>query len=468
MRWTRLVTAVCAVGAVLFVAPGPAQADVQQGIGHTTPAQGYQGKPGDTDWLGSYQWRGRQVWCVQYSLLAPDSTEEYHDQDELRTKAGAPLSAENAANISYLLLRYSQTGSQDEAAALAHLLHSWTAFPQDGLVLGPDATFRNVAYDEAFHYNGLPQGAREAVDRLRADALANRGPWTLAVTEPDGHQIIGEPDTWPVEVAKSNGELVPGVPVRVELDDATLPDGSASGVLTSGPDGKLDVPVVPTGFAPSIVVKVASPADRPVVHVPSAANGNMQRIVTTGGEKELEAEASTAAVNAAGEVRVAKTDAETDEPIPGVALRVVAADGVSPAITWAGGPLVGEDGGPLVAQTAADGTLTVPELQTPQEVCLVEVAAPKGYEDAFDPNAPPRVCGVVDPGQTLTLLLRNSPNKAVIPIEIPAGAEGAGVSATAAFSTRIGPWGWLGFGAVALAGAAALLGYSRRPRRARS
>ncbi|PSL54242.1 hypothetical protein B0I31_107300 [Saccharothrix carnea] len=456
MVWRRLAGAVLAAGLVLLAAPVTAGAQAQEGIGYETDPQGYLNKPAGGDWLGSYLWRGQQVWCVQYSLLAPDSSVEYKEGDELLSKGGARLADDVAGSISYLLLRYANTQSADEAAALAHLLHTWTAFedPARGISLDPNSDFRHIAYNADFHFQQLGRfgQAQQAVGRLQAEAAANRGPWTAKVSAPDKEQVIGTPDTWVVDITKTDGGQVAGAPVTVELTDATLEDGTAAGELTTSTDGKaLAVKVVPTGPNPSFTVKLDSPADRPKVHVP--ANDNMQRIVTTGGEKKLTANASTTAKTPPGVVKVGKTDAETGKAIAGVALKVTAPDGQSPAKRQDDTALTGPEGEALVLQTATDGTATVPDLRTPQEVCLIEVAPAKGYEEFFDPNAPPKVCGTVEPGQTLVLALTNKPDKPVVPITIPAGSEGAGVVAKAAYTTEVSTGALVGFGGVVLIGA---------------
>ncbi|MBB5956286.1 hypothetical protein FHS29_002872 [Saccharothrix tamanrassetensis] len=462
MGWRRLAGALLASGVALLAVPATSDAQVQEGIGYSTTAQGYRDKPSDTDWLGSYLWQGKHVWCVQYSLLAPDSTEQYKDRDELKTKAGEPLAPEVAANISYLLLRYTTNPTADEAAALAHLLHTWTASPHGRISLDPGNDFRHIAYDERFHFDQLPQSAKDAVGRLRADAESNRGPWTAQVTAPTKDQLIGSPDSWTVDIAKANGSGVGDVPVTVELDQATLEDGTNTVELRTPADGKpLAVKVVPTGAKPTFKVRLDSPADRPIVHVP--ANTDMQRIVTTGGEKKLTAEAATSAKTAPGVLRVGKTDTETAKGISGVALRITAADGTAPAVGQDDAPLTGPDGKPIVLQTADDGSVSVPDLRTPQDVCVTEVAAAKGYEESFDPAAPPKACGKVEAGQTLALALTNKPNKPIVPITIPAGADGAGVVAKGAFTTSVDTGAVVGFGGAVLIGAA-LLGFVARRR----
>ncbi|WP_433268397.1 SpaA isopeptide-forming pilin-related protein [Actinosynnema sp. CS-041913] len=464
MGCRRLAAAALAVGVAFLTVPATADAQVEEGIGYSTPAQGYRDKPSDTDWLGSYRWNGQHVWCVQYSLLAPDSSEMYKDRDELRTKAGEPLPPDVAANISYLLLRYTTDPTVDEAAALAHLLHTWTAAPQGRVTLDPANDFRHIAYNEQFHFDHLPQAAKDAVVRLRADAEANRGPWAAKVTAPAKEQLIGSPGTWAVDIAKADGVLVGDVPVTVELEQATLADGKTSVELRTPVDGKpLAVDVVPTGAQPTFRVRLDSPADKPVVHVP--ANTDMQRIVTTGGEKKLAAEASAVARTQPGVVKVGKTDTETGKAIAGAALRITGPDGVTPALRQDDAKVTGPDGNPIVLQSGEDGTATVSDLRTPQEVCVVEVAAAKGYEEHFDPAAPPKACGKVEPGQTLALALTNKPNKPIVPIAIHAGADGAGVVAKASFSTTLNTGALIGFGGVVLLGAV-LVGFVARRRAA--
>ncbi|MFC6094515.1 MSCRAMM family protein [Saccharothrix lopnurensis] len=460
----RLAGAALTAGLAVLAVPVVADAQPVQAsrtIGHATAAQGYLGKdpadPDNTDWLGAYDWDGQRVWCVQYSLYAPRSDQKYVDGDVLRSKGGVALSAEVAANISYLLLRYGNTTSNDEAAALAHLLHTWTSYPDpaNGVHLRKDVGFVEVAYDERFHYDALAAkfpAAREAVDRFRADAEANRGPWTTGVTAPDEEQFIGTAGTWRVDVHKTGGGQVTGLPVTVELTDATLKDGSTGGRLTTPTDGSpLGVEVVPTGPNPSFTVKLASPAAQPKVRVPEGRD-DMQRVVATGGEQELTANASVTAKTPPGTVQVAKTDEETGKPVAGTALKVTAADGKTPAKRQDDTDLTGPEGQPIVLQTGADGLATVPDLRTPQEICVVEVAPAKGYQEYFDPNAPPKACGKVEPGQTLALAMSNKPNKPVVPITIPAGS--GELVARASYTSEPRTGALVGFGGVALLGAA--------------
>lgn len=459
MGWRRLAGATLAAGVTLLALPAAiAQAAPQEGLGYQHEAQPYKDRPNGPGWSGSYIWNKKQVWCVAYALKAPDSDVEYKEGDELLTKGGKSLAPDIAANISYLLLRYSTTTSADEAAGLSHLLHTWTAAPdaQAGIAIGADVPFQKVAYDEQFNYDRLPASAHEAIARMKADAEANRGPWAAQVIAPTGDQLIGTADTWTVTVSKQSGGGVGGVPVTAELTDAKI-EGSDAGTaeLVTPADGKpLTLKVVPTGPSPSVAVRLDSPADKPVVHVP--ADSTMQRIVTTGGEKKLTANASASAKTPPGIVKIGKVDSETKKPLAGAALRVTAADGSTPAVLQDESPLVGPEGTPVVLQTGADGTAVVEDLRTPQEICVVEVAAPKGYEENYDPNAPPKACGKVEPGQTLVLQLSNKPNKPIVPITIPAGSEGGVALATASFTTVTAPGAVAGFAGAVLVGGVAL------------
>ncbi|OLR90026.1 SpaA isopeptide-forming pilin-related protein [Actinokineospora bangkokensis] len=407
-------------GAALVAGAPAASAAIQEGLGYaTSPAQPYQGNPDPSDWLGSYVVNGKQVWCVQYAFLAPNTDEQYRPGEPLKTKWGTDLPADVAADISYLLLRYTSTKSADEAAALAHLLHSWTAAPQNPGQLTPDNTFRTIAYDAAFHLPKLPPGAQQAVDRLKADATANHGPWTTKITKPAQAQVIGTPATWTVEVRNAAGKGVAAVPVTIKLTDATVGGKSEVTLPTTAEGAGIDLAVVPTGANPSLSISLLSPADRPVVQ--QAVQLNTQRVVSTGGEKQLTAVEKTTAVTAPGAVKVAKLDAKTGQGIAGVQLRVTGADKQAPAVGQDGKPLVGEDGKPLVVTTGADGTADVPNLKTPQDVCVTEVAAAPGYEQSFSPEAPPVTCGKLEPGKTLAVQLTNTPNTPTVPREIPAG-----------------------------------------------
>ncbi|MEY7973111.1 hypothetical protein AB8O38_14040 [Saccharomonospora xinjiangensis] len=219
---------VALLGALSLVVVAPAaSAEVDEGIGHrTTPGQSWGGRDRAYDWLGSYVVNGQHVFCVSFALKAPDSDERYEPGDELLTKWGEPLPADAAANISYLLLRYGDTRDADEAAALAHLLHSYTAAPRSDADLDPRKPFTEIGYDVEAHLAKLPKSAKAAVKRLRADAEANRGPWTATATAPEGEQIIDAPAEWSVTVTNAEGKGIPGVEVTLTLTDLA-PAGDA-------------------------------------------------------------------------------------------------------------------------------------------------------------------------------------------------------------------------------------------------
>jgi hypothetical protein len=299
---SRRVYAVLASGLLVAgfsLAGAPvAAAEVQLGLGHhTSPAQPYLNNPDPSDWLGSYVVGGKQVFCVQFAHLAPDSNEIYQPGQPLMTKWGTPLPADVAANISYLLLRYGDTQKPDEAAALAHLLHSWTAGPQSPEQLNPALDFRNIAYDAPFHLPKLPAGAQTAVQALTDDAVANRGPWTAAVTAPANPQTIGVAADWTITVHNAAGKGVPNVPVTVSAVDATFTDAAgaqvSTGTVTTGTADPLVLKVTPIGTSPKLDIELASPAAVPVVQ--QAVEINTQRIVSTGGEQKLTGTAKTSA-----------------------------------------------------------------------------------------------------------------------------------------------------------------------------
>lgn len=417
-----LATILLTTPALALTSATTAEAAPQQGIGHnTTPAQPYRGNPDKTDWLGSYIVNGRQVFCVQFAFLAPDSDEQYNPGEPLKTKWGTDLDADVAAQISFLLLRYANTTNPDEAAALAHILHSSTAAPQNASQLLATNDFRHIAYDANFHLTKLPQSAQQAVERLRADAAANHGPWTATVTKPATPQFIGTAAPWTVAIRNPAGKGIPGVEVTVIVEQGVLADGKTTGTATTKADGTVAVQVTPTDKQPVVRIDLKAPADRPVVQ--QAIQKDTQRIVSTGGEQPLTAKETTPATTAPGIVKVEKINEKTQAGIAGVSLRLTANDKVKPAKDQDGKELVGTDGKPTVLVTGADGTVSMPNLQTPQEVCVIEVAPPAGFDKAFDPNAPPSACGTVTPGATLALTIANKPNAPIVPVTVPAGDQ---------------------------------------------
>ncbi|EOD70042.1 SpaA isopeptide-forming pilin-related protein [Amycolatopsis vancoresmycina] len=466
---TALATAVL-LGTLSATAGAPAaSAASQQGIGHDVGGQ----KGFGTVWLGSYVVGGQQVFCVSFLLKAPDTDEQYKPGDELLTKWGTKLPADDAANISYLLLRYGDTKDPDEATALAHLLHSWTAAPRTPADLDPTLPKDKIAYDAPGHLAELRANfaaAADAVERLRTDAETNRGPWTASVTAPKGDQHLGEAAEWTATVKNAHGKGIPGVPVKLTATAATLDGGQADSsagnaspqaaakevTLKTGADGTVQVKLTPTGERPKLVASLTAPADRPYVRLP--VDTKVQRVVSTGGEKTLTAQGI---VNVAkpGKVQVTKTDAKTGQGVGGAVLRITGKDRTSAALGQDGKPLTGADGKPAVVTTdGKTGAVTVENLRAPQEICVVEASPPPGYTNAFDPQHPPSACGTVQPGETLALTVTNTANE--VPRAIPAGDQPVAL-AQGVIETRYSVPGLAGLGLLVLL-AAGLAGVAAR------
>ncbi|MBB5891761.1 SpaA isopeptide-forming pilin-related protein [Kutzneria kofuensis] len=449
-------------GAAMLAVPVTAAANTgNPGIGHgVTPAQQYRDNKDPSDWLGSYVVGGKDVYCVRFALNAPDSDTQYKPGEPLKDKWGNDLKPEVAAKISYLLLRYGGTKNPDEAAALAHLLHSYTSgVPAGDPRLDPANDFNHIGYDIAGHLAKLQAqfpDAAKAVAAEEADATANQGPWDVAVVAPTAAQVIGTADKWTIKVTHAGTDkTVTGVPVKLTVTDGKV---DKDAVTTPADGSPLVVNVTPTGPKPTVKVDLSAPADQPVVQAPVNAGGNIQWIVSTGGEKALTGTASTTAVTAPGSVKVTKVDSKTNAGLAGVQLRITAKDKTAAAVKQDGTPLNGTDGKPLVVTTGADGTATIDNLQTPQDICLVEVAAPSGYDENFNSSSPPSVCGSIEPGKTLALQLANTPNTPTVPVKIPAG--GSPMVADAATVTELNPGALAGVGGllvIALGGLGLLL-----------
>ncbi|MBO0840857.1 MAG: hypothetical protein J2O49_08565, partial [Sciscionella sp.] len=401
---------------VLLCAPHVANASVDPHPPTGTEFLGYNITPdqpsgaGHYEWIGSYRVGGKQVWCVNYLYKAPGSGQRYKPGDTVKTKWNTPIPAEQAADISYLLLRYGDTTSKDQAAALAHLLHTWTAPIKDATgathpTQGPDKT--RLAYDSAFHYAQLPASTRTQVDAMLADAKANHGPWAGAVHAPSGAQTVGRQAKWTVRVTNAAGKGIANVPVSITATDATVSSAEASSTTVSsttkpttavrtGSDGTATVDVTPTGVKPSITASFASPNQTPKAQLP-LTDPRVQKIVLSGGQQRINASATATASYQGGSVTVSKVDSASHKPLAGAALELTSADRHDAAIKIDGGKLVGPDGKPVVLGTSTDGTATFTNVKAGQRICVVETKPPAGYTDNFDASAPPAVCGTIAP-----------------------------------------------------------------------
>jgi hypothetical protein len=455
------------VGTVCLATPGIAAAAAVQDHGVAVKTQKYAGNPDSQDWLGSYMVAGAQVWCVNFAFLAPDSNEKYTDGQTLLTKFGKPLDKTVAAEISYLLLRFGTTTSNDQAAALSFLLQSWTAAPEKPTQLSQQLDFRHIAYDAPLHLRELTAAspaAAKIITEMRTDAAANHGPWTTTMTAPTATQVIGTASNWAINVLNTAKKGLTSVPVRITATDATLAGGATSATVNTPADGgTLNVSVTPTGPSPKLVATIDSPAATPKVRIP--ANLDMQKVVTTGGTTPITSQSTSTAVTPPGKIVVMKVDANTGKAVAGATLELTGADKKSPALALDGSPVTGTDGKPVAVTTPVSGKATLSEnLHTPQQVCVVETAPPPGFDQAFDPASPPSLCATVSGGQTVTLTLKNVPNK--VPVAIPAGGPPPTLTASSVVLTKPIPTALVAFGGllVVAAGSSGLVVARRRRR----
>src|SRR5882757_2283098 len=448
-------------GLIGLANPGTAAAASQHDFGVSVPAQPYLHNPDSLDWLGSYVVNGQQSWCIDFALKAPDANETFTTTQNLMTKFGAPVDATVAAEISFLLLRNGNTQSNDIAAALSFLLHSWTAAPDANHTTAPSNDFHNIAFDAPAHLAELPASTKAAITAMQADAAANHGPWTTTMSAPSP-LLIGTATNWTITVLNTAGKGVPGIPVTVAATGATLPNGTATQVINTPADGSaLSVAVIPTGPNPKLVATVSSPAAIPVVHVPT--DPNSQKVVTTGGVTPITSTSTSPAQTPPGNATITKTDSKNATPLAGASIELTGADKTSPALQQDGTPLKGSDGKPLVLVTGQNGTATVTGLKTPQAVCMIEVTPPPGFDQSFNASAPPTVCGTVNPGLTLQLALTDVANK--IPIHVNAGGPPPTITTEALVTSRPAPGALVGFCGLLVIGAAAGLLFARRTRR---
>lgn len=444
-------------GMALFATPTVATAvdGVQQGAGMAVgPTPGGNAKG---TWLGQYVVGGKNVFCVDYALPAPGSDQPYKPGDALRTKWGTPIPKAQASDISYLLLKYGNTRDNTTAAAVAHLLHSWTApvvkghpgDPNDPIFKGHDTQWiqHNLAYDSGYYLSKMSAPLKQKVAEVKQDAAKNRAPWDLKLTPPAQPQI-NKPGTWTLQLTSGAKNPVSDIPISLTASQAQI-DGAKASKVTTDANGTAKVKVTPTGSKPTLKASLNSPNALPRVQKP-LNNPNVQKVVLGGGEQNL---SKTFEIQGGG-VKVTKTDAESGKGLGGVSLRITGGDKHSPARTFDGGQLLGADKKPAVVQTNDDGLADIDNLAAPQQICVVEAAPAKGYDQNFDAKHPPAACGNIQPGKTLALKLSNKKNKAVVPVVIPAGGSAPKATASSETITKPSSAGLAAFGGglLALAG----------------
>lgn len=220
----------------------------------TAPAQPYLGNPNPSDWIGGYAVDGEQVFSVRYALLAPDNDEPAGATTDLTTKWGTALSAGTSRQISYLLWRYGATTDAVEAAALAHLLHSWTSAPTNPGQLDPANDAVHIAYDAPFHHAKLPT-AHQAIADLETEAAAYADQWAPTLISPPDAQV-GVAGTWTFGIRTVTTDTpVPNFPARVEVVGGTLPGGVTSLDIVTAADGSpFDFDVTPSADDVTVTV----------------------------------------------------------------------------------------------------------------------------------------------------------------------------------------------------------------------
>ncbi|GAA2083361.1 hypothetical protein GCM10009840_19900 [Pseudolysinimonas kribbensis] len=266
-----LVVATAAVLGVIVPA-SMASAAVATSAGVTTlPPQPFAGNPATADWIGDYLVDGVPSWMTEFGFTAPDEAEPMQPGGALVTKWGTAIDPETLSEMSYLLFVHGSTPTSVQAAALAHIVHTWTAAPQNPGQLDPANDFRHIAYDTAFHLAKLPSGAQDDVTSLLAEAAMLHGPWSITLTAPAAARI-GAASNWTVRVlAGVNG--VPSRTVSLTVTNGTFAGGATTTTVTTGADGSAaPVAVTPTGAAPAIIATASGPAAAPLVMDPVDAD----------------------------------------------------------------------------------------------------------------------------------------------------------------------------------------------------
>lgn len=261
----RIALAAAAALALALVPALPAAAAVEEAAGEvTTPEQPYLANPNTGDWLGGYVVGDEVGYPVEFALAAPDTDEPVGGPEALLTKFDAALPDGAGPSISYLLWRYGQTTDDAEAAALAHLLHVWTASPTNPAQLDASNDFRHIAYDAPYHFARLSAPAVALVDSMATEAAALAGIWATEFIPPTEPQV-GVPGQWTLRISTDAGDLpVPGVPVHLEAIGGAFAGDLATLDLVTDADGEVTFVLVPSADSTGVDEVHEAPASSPL------------------------------------------------------------------------------------------------------------------------------------------------------------------------------------------------------------
>ncbi|MCX4783952.1 MSCRAMM family protein [Streptomyces sp. NBC_01264] len=356
-----------ALGAGILLAPNAVAAD-KWGPGYLIPDS--TGKP-DTSHIGAYGAPGHTLpgvdglaYCADPELAGPDAASGYGPARPTSTwtskATGKTASAEDVARAAYVLGKYGQTTSDEQAAAVDAVVYTYLEAGSTYALPNGKRALERLGYP-----NVSPDAKKWATGYLN-EAQLFAGPYKINIKPVDRPLKAGVKASVTLDVTAASGRKVPGIQLDLDVSGAaagaasvtTNADGVATATITPAKDGTVDFKALAKSL-PATQLRALTPND------PKA-----QRLLLAGGSSSAEARVQLTAEGLKGGLTVTKTASDTKKPLAGVEFDVKDTSGKTVAS----------------GKTDAEGIWKVTDL-APGTYTVHEAKAVEGYQLAADQKA---------------------------------------------------------------------------------
>ncbi|MEO3976918.1 SpaA isopeptide-forming pilin-related protein [Streptomyces sp. CAU 1734] len=298
------------MGAGILLAPQAAAAD-KWGPGYSIPDS--TGAP-DSSHIGAYKVPGADgvAYCADPELAGPDAAGGYGAAQAVTSwtskATGRSASAENLARAAYVLGKYGQTTSDEQAAAVDAVVYTYL---EAGTTYALPDGKRAL---ERLGYSNVPPSAKKWATGYLNEAARFAGPYKINIKPAGGPLQPGVKTPVTLDVTSAAGHKVPGVVLDLDVTGATADarsvttnaDGVATAALNPAKDGTVSLKALAKTL-PAAQLRSLTPND-----------AKAQRLLVAGGVSSAQAEVQLKAESPEGGVTVTKTAADTRKPLANV------------------------------------------------------------------------------------------------------------------------------------------------------
>ncbi|MET9779257.1 Ig-like domain-containing protein, partial [Streptomyces sp. NPDC006367] len=239
-----MLGAAVALGTGILLAPHAVAAD-KWGPGYLIPDS--TGKP-NTSHIGAYNTAGIDgvAYCADPELAGPDAAGGYGPARPVTawtSKAtGKTSSGEDLARAAYVLSKYGQTTSDEQAASVDAVVYTYLeAGSTYALPDGKRAL-------ERLGYSNVPPSVKKRATGYLNEAKTFAGPYKVNIKPIDGPLKAGVKSSVTLDVTSASGHKVPGVKLDLDVSGAaadaasvtTNADGVATATITPAKDSTVD------------------------------------------------------------------------------------------------------------------------------------------------------------------------------------------------------------------------------------